>query len=35
MRRILYGVQLGIPDLLLRTLRFPEIKTCEKTDELG
>ena len=26
--------QLFIPDLLLRTLRFPEIKTCETTDEL-
>jgi len=30
-----YGVQLFIPILLLRTLRFPEIRTCEMTDELG
>ena len=35
MLRILYCVQLFIPDLLLGTLRFPEIKTRETTDELG
>ena len=35
MRRILYGLQLFIPNLLLRTLRFPEIKTCETADGLG
>jgi len=35
MRRILYGVQLFIPDLLLSALRFSEIKTRETTDELG
>ena len=34
-QRIFYGVQLFIPVLLLRTLRFPEIRTCEMTDELG
>jgi hypothetical protein len=34
-RNIFYGVQLFIPVLLLRTLRFPEFKTCETTDELG
>jgi len=34
-RRIFYGVQLYIPVLLLRTLRFSEIRTCETTDELG
>jgi len=28
-------IQLFIPDLLLRTLRAPKIKTCETTDELG
>ena len=34
-RRIFYGVQLFIPVLLPRTPRFPEIRTCETTDELG
>ena len=34
-RRIFYGVQVFIPILLLRTLRFPEIRTCKTTDELG
>ena len=34
-RRIFYGVQLFIPVLLLTTLRFPEIRTCEMTAELG
>ena len=34
-RIIFYGVQLFIPVLLLRILRFPEISTCESTDELG
>jgi len=28
-------VHLFIPVLLLRTLRFPEISTCETTDKLG
>jgi hypothetical protein len=34
-RRMIYGVQLFIRVLLLRTLRFPEIRTCKTTDELG
>jgi len=34
-RRMFYGVQIFIPVLLLRTLRFPEIRTREKTVELG
>ena len=34
-QRIFYGVQIFIPVLLLRTFRFPEIRTCETTDELG
>jgi hypothetical protein len=33
-QRIFYGVQLFLPVLLLRTLRFPEITICETTDEL-
>jgi len=32
---IIYGVQTFIPVLPLRTLRFPEIRTWETTDELG
>jgi hypothetical protein len=32
--KIVYGVQLFIPVLLLRTIRFPVIRTCETTDEL-
>jgi len=34
-RRIFYGVQLLITVLLLKTLRFPENRTCETTDEVG
>jgi len=34
-QRIFYGVQIFIPVLLLRTFRFPEIRTCETTDDLG
>ena len=30
-----YRVQLYIPVLLLRTLIFPEIRTCETANELG
>ena len=33
--RIFYGVQSFISALLLRTLRFPEIRTCKTTDEVG
>ena len=34
-KRIFYGVQLFIPILILKTLRFPESRTCERTYELG
>jgi hypothetical protein len=34
-KRIFYGLQLFILVLLLRPRRFPEIRTCEKTDEVG
>jgi len=33
-QRIFYGVQLFIPVLLLKTLRFSEIRSRETTDEL-
>jgi hypothetical protein len=34
-QRIFYGVQLFIHVVLLRTFRFPEIRTCGTTDELS
>jgi hypothetical protein len=34
-QRIFCGVHIFIPVLLLGTIRFPEINTCETTDEVG